>query len=530
MASTERRLRVSIVVKSAIVPAWVAALVQRLNASRSYEMLLFLDTPPVDEAWPLGYRFYERLDARIFRHRHDALAGVAFADPGPRDIATIDDCDVLLHLGWRDPHAFVRAARYGVWILSHCEQERSRIPPLFWEMYRGDLYRTTLEALLAGGDRRVLYSCDGRPNRTSLHRSRNQAYWKAQGAIARALDAVHERGPSYLESRPRAEEPSLQNEQAPRPATIARHVATVSLAVVARRLRKIAFREEWFVATRVPSGRSLVDGQLDEVDGFRPVAAARGEHFADPFVFEEGGETYLFFERYDERTNRASIAYAQLDVTRNTVGSAMPALTCEYHVSYPFVFRHGSDVFMIPESLEHETVDLYRAVDFPSQWVFEGRLLSGVCAVDATLLEDGSRLWLFVGVAERGASVNDELHLFSSTTLAGPWKPHPENPVVSDVRSARPAGRIFRHQGQIIRPSQDCSRGYGTAVVLNRIDVLNPNEYAESAIGRIEPNWADGLLGTHTYNRSRRVEVVDGRRFAIRLPIRRPAAHEQRHS
>jgi hypothetical protein len=295
----------------------------------------------------------------------------------------------------------------------------------------------------------------------------------------------------------------------------------VSLGVVIRRVRKLAFREEWFVATRRTSGGSLIDENSAVVDEFRALVTGASEHFADPFVFDHGGYTYLFFERYDERLRRATIAYARLDATTNTIERPMSALARKYHVSYPFVFRHGGDIFMIPESLENETVDLYRAVDFPSRWIHEDCLLDRVCAVDATLFEEGSRLWLFAGVAEPGASVNDELHLYSSTTLGGPWVPHPENPVVSDVRSARPAGRIFRHRGRMIRPSQDCSHGYGTAVVFNRIDVLTTNDYAESAIRRIEPTWAPRLLGTHTYNSTGRVEVIDGRRFVLRLPLHR---------
>jgi len=143
-------------------------------------------------------------------------------------------------------------------------------------------------------------------------------------------------------------------------------------------------------------------------------------------------------------------------------------------------------------------------------------LLTGVRAVDPTLLEDGGRLWLFLNVAEEGASVDDELHLYTSLDLAGPWVPHRDNPVVADVARARPAGRVFRRDGELIRPAQDCSSGYGRAVVLNRIDVLTVDEYRETPIGRIEPSWAPGLVGTHTYNSTAQVEVVDGFRFVRR--------------
>ena len=192
-------------------------------------------------------------------------------------------------------------------------------------------------------------------------------------------------------------------------------------------------------------------------------------------------------------------------------------LAPDYHVSYPFVFRYGPGIFMIPESLEKRRVDLYRAVDFPHHWTLERNLLSGIRAVDPTLVEEDGRLWLFVNVAEPGAAIDDELHVYVATSLEGPWIPHLENPVVSDVRRARPAGRVFRADGSLVRPSQDCSRGYGGAVVLNRIDVLTPEEYAETPIARIEPTWAPGLIGTHTYNATARIEVVDGRRYVFRL-------------
>jgi hypothetical protein len=530
MTSADRRLRISIVVRSAIAPAWIGALVERLTASPRFEVAPFLEAPAPRHAWPRAYRAYERADARMFRRRRDALAPVPLPGPPPRELAALDECDVLLHLGYGDPQAVVGATRYGVWILSHAdEQERRRVPPLFWEMYRGDLYRTTLEAHLSAGERRVLYSSHGRPNRTSLHRSRNEAYWKSAGAIARALDALSERGPSYLESRPRPEGPGEHEGGGPPPtAVVVQHVAAVGIGVVARRLRKLAFKEEWFVAARLVRGGSLVDESSIELDGFRPFPAAPGEHFADPFVFEDRGEAYVFFERYDEATRKGGIAYARLDSKAEPLGAAASALNRDYHVSYPFVFRHRGEIFMIPESLENQTVDLYRAVDFPSRWVLEQRLLSGVCAVDPTLLEESSRLWLFLNIAEPGASVNDELHVYSSTSLAGPWMPHPENPVVSDVRRARPAGRIFRHGGRVIRPSQDCSRGYGTAVVFNRIDLLTTEEYLETPIARVEPRWARGLVGTHTYNSIGRLEVLDGRRFALRLPLERLATRARR--
>jgi hypothetical protein len=126
-----------------------------------------------------------------------------------------------------------------------------------------------------------------------------------------------------------------------------------------------------------------------------------------------------------------------------------------------------------------------------------------------------------MSLAEPGATLTDELHLYSSTDLTGPWEAHPQNPIVSDVRSARPAGRIFRHGAHLIRPAQDCSRAYGFAVVLNRIDALTSSDYRETTIARIDPAWQPGLSATHTYNFTDAVEVIDGQRSVLRPAYRR---------
>ena len=67
-----------------------------------------------------------------------------------------------------------------------------------------------------------------------------------------------------------------------------------------------------------------------------------------------------------------------------------------------------------------------------------------------------------------------------STTVRqplGPWKPHKRNPVKSDVRNSRPAGRLFYWNGDLYRPAQDSSQRYGYAMSINRVLRLTPDEF-----------------------------------------------------
>jgi hypothetical protein len=155
-------------------------------------------------------------------------------------------------------------------------------------------------------------------------------------------------------------------------------------------------------------------------------------------------------------------------------------------------------------------VRLYRAEAFPEDWVLE-KVLYDAPGRDTTVWHDGGTWWFFTTLTEpRGGGI--ALVLFHSDTLTGEWVAHPRNPIVTDVRSARGGGAIFRDDhGRLVRPSQDCSRTYGYSFSLNEIVSLSRDEYEERPLLTVRPDWSEGLTATHTYARSARAEAVDGR-------------------
>ncbi|MCI0548615.1 MAG: formyl transferase, partial [Candidatus Rokubacteria bacterium] len=182
-----------------------------------------------------------------------------------------------------------------------------------------------------------------------------------------------------------------------------------------------------------------------------------------------------------------------------------------HHLSYPYVFEHEGAVWMIPETAQARRIELYRARAFPRSWERVAVLLDEVNAVDATLLRHDRCWWMFANIGEAGSSTWDELFAFHADSPLGPWKPHAANPVKSDVRSARPAGRLFRREGRLIRPAQDCSRSYGGSLALCEVLELTPTRYRERVIAEIGPEWLPGNLGFHTLSFSERIEFIDGK-------------------
>jgi hypothetical protein len=262
--------------------------------------------------------------------------------------------------------------------------------------------------------------------------------------------------------------------------------------------------EQWQVGVRP---RAADDARLFDTDGYEWISAPRHHWYADPFLFRAANAEYLFMEDFDERRGIGSIVCGKLS-SDGRVSDIRVVLERGYHLSYPHVFEHAGQIYMIPESGGNNTVELYRAVAFPWEWEFLKVLYEGQ-AFDTTMLYHEGRFWFLSTLVEDAGRLSNQLLLFYSDRIDGDWIMHPANPISNDASFARNAGGIFRLGGDLVRVAQDGHRIYGGAVRFYRIDVLSTEEYVETEIGVITPTKIANGLGVHTYNRSDSMEVID---------------------
>lgn len=284
---------------------------------------------------------------------------------------------------------------------------------------------------------------------------------------------------------------------------------------VQRRLLYSGKEAHWFVAYRTAREQFISQAGRFSAIGFRILAAPEGHFYADPFVLTWQGRTFLFVEDYLYSEARGVLAVLEFQ-DDGTFGPAVEILNRPYHLSYPFVFEEGGEVFLIPETLDSGQIELYRAVQMPYRWELVKVLKENVRAVDTTLWVAGGVHYFFTNLQQPGITPNDLLFLFTADSLTGEWRPHPQNPVNLDVRSARGAGRLFHMGEKLIRPAQDCSVRYGYATQLNEVEELTPEVFREKPLFRIEPDWHPGLIGTHTINSDVALEVIDGQVYRTR--------------
>jgi hypothetical protein len=233
-----------------------------------------------------------------------------------------------------------------------------------------------------------------------------------------------------------------------------------------------------------------------------------GRQFADPFLFQHAGQTWLFAEEI-LTTGRGVLACARIEEPAGRVGAFRRLLDDGSHMSYPFVFEHDGQIYLLPETSAKRKLTLYRCTDFPLGWSAQADLLRDIQISDATLLRRGALWWILAAVVENNGSSHDELHAFFSVELVGPWTPHPLNPLKSDARSARPGGRVFERDGRLIRPAQNCERYYGAGLSWCEITTLTPGDFSERVIAQWSGADIGPYVGVHTYDAAGRFEVID---------------------
>ncbi|NQY13325.1 MAG: hypothetical protein HRT81_05625 [Henriciella sp.] len=280
----------------------------------------------------------------------------------------------------------------------------------------------------------------------------------------------------------------------------------------------------WRFLSKLQEKRKLRPGmfELRTINGnplhFSPALAKshaihENAYHADPFLWEQNGELYCFFEVLSYADRKGHISCAR--ISDQGLEDVTPIISEDYHLSFPFLFEHNQTLYMIPEPSEAKRLELWRCDSFPDQWTRDRIILDDIIVADSTIINLNDQWWLFTNQSsDPFGDANSELHLYR---ISGPdfesITPHPQNPVVFDATTARNAGRILMIDGQPYRMSQDNSHDtYGYGLNLMRIEALSMSTYSESLTRKIQPDFDDNLIGCHHLDQRGDTIVFDVRR------------------
>lgn len=263
--------------------------------------------------------------------------------------------------------------------------------------------------------------------------------------------------------------------------------------------RKLFLDGEWRVAYRCKNG-SLFEGR------YIPIDSTNQYWFADPLLYEEDGKAYLFCEAFDKKELKGKLGYFSLD--GNNVSEFKLLIDENYHMSFPNVFKYNGKYYIIPESGENLTLDLYEALDFPGKWEKRQTLIKGYNYVDPTIIEVAGVSYLFVYQDKRGDCKTLIYKIKEDLTLDFVQS------ISYEQNAGRSAGKPFiTDSGKLLRPVQYGEGEYGKYTIFYEITFGNGG-FTETKVGQIDNakiivGRKKGVDRIHTYCQSDNYETID---------------------
>jgi hypothetical protein len=543
-----QKLRLGLLLDSFDIPAWLYHSLELIANSECAEFSLIIrnggnqkdkSATWLPKLWrnrrEFVYSILNRIDERIFvrgpnaietKNLQKLLAGVptitlrTIRDADievvkPDDVKIIReyDLDILIKLGFEQlPGELITTAKYGIWFYKHNDDRTERGgPPGFWEIVdnRSDTGAALLNANQFSQEGRAVYRSRFSTYRFSPARNRNISLWASSSFLPRQIDLLSRLGSArFFQETARFNSDfnfyDRRHSEIPSNLNSLKLYTRLFLRNISELYQRLFRLESWYLMFDYSKNTTL------SFANFKKVVPPKDRFWADPHVIKKDDQYFIFIEEFIYKKNKGHISVIEMDL-KGHYKDPLAVLEATHHLSYPFIFEYDNKYFMVPESAQNHSIDLYECVTFPTQWKFKIRLMDNVIARDSTLFFYLGKWWLFTGITENeGAEPEVELFLFYSDNLfSKEWKSHPLNPVISDVTCARPAGKLFTMGGKIFRPSQDCSKTYGYGFNINEVVCLSETDYREKMVMSVKPNWDSRLIATHTFTRVEGLNIID---------------------
>ncbi len=417
--------------------------------------------------------------------------------------------DFILRFGFNIIRGnILKSARFGVWSFHHGDELKYRGgPPAFWEIFNrekqiGSVLQQLTDKLDAGI---ILYkgylpvvNHSWKESLDQLLRISSKWPLRICNELALQPNAIREKKSSTTQAK------------------IYKKPGNIYLVLFLVKLlrNKIFFHwwdlfraEKWNIATLPRPVTHYLENDIETEElSWLPVPD-KSCFRADPFGISIEGEDIIFFEEYNYKNDKGEIKKFQGKCFMDS------GIESSGHLSFPYLFIDGADLFCLPEAAQNNALPLYKFARDKKLFEKCNILIKDQAIVDPVLFFFKDCYYLFCTLKEYS---NVELHIFYSHNLTGDYIPHSLNPVKTDICSARPAGNMFWYKENLYRPSQNSAEAYGRKIILNRVLELSPKRYREEKVKMIEiPQTAKYNKGIHTLSIMGDKTLIDAKKYVF---------------
>ena len=220
----------------------------------------------------------------------------------------------------------------------------------------------------------------------------------------------------------------------------------------------------------------------------------------DPFIVSDGSDTWIFAEMVDKKSQNGELGVARFNQESLTFRTVIKE---SYHLSFPNVFKHDNEWYMIPESYKSGRIILYRAIEFPYKWE-KLQTIWNQDGMDSIPFQLGKKWYLFTTLV----STQRSFILTTDRFPTGKWTKVKSDPLPEGYRGGGNA--IYRFD-KVILPIQPVVPGaaYGSALSLYSIDdELNMKKEVQFA----QFSHSKGMHHM-SYDPSKNTTIIDVREF-----------------
>lgn len=271
--------------------------------------------------------------------------------------------------------------------------------------------------------------------------------------------------------------------------------------------KRLFFYDKWNIAYRF-TNKNFEDG-FDFDTPFRFVSMPKNHWGADPFLINYKDRVLLFCEYTNEKKSKSYIAFKEL--YPNEDDDWKTAYEFAGHSSYPCVFEYKQKLYMIPETVFENNVVLLQFDEETNKWKKISQLFGSTNSPDSTFLYYKNKPSLFLYTIcdsdERKlyfCTLSDDLLSMKSKIMVKKY----------NCADGRPGGNCIFLNGKNIRVVQPGINRYGEKIVFYEFGFDKENSFFEKLLFEIKPQdilieTKTKILGIHTYNSLKNIEVID---------------------
>jgi len=232
--------------------------------------------------------------------------------------------------------------------------------------------------------------------------------------------------------------------------------------------------------------------------------------YADPFVLDvTDDKIFLLVEdmpinnsifKKKDVLEKASIS--KLTVNRHTyeIEKREVILDLPTHLSFPNIIRYKGDIYVYPENVFGEQLNIYK-YDLSQNKLIFAKTLINEPVWDSVITE-------YFGQPLCFTSREDDYHLDIYKWNEGKMIFEYWQSVMSDHRNMRMAGQLFRVGDKIYCPSQNSDRSYGNATEIKEVQYKD-GKFSFETIRTLKSEHPTLINGMHTLNEYNGIIVID---------------------